>query len=99
MGVVLTKLLLDNATIQVDEKDDNGVPTGKSLRQLAFSHKIENTYDDKGKAWWKKYGMVTMNDALIHKLSEEEVCSVSAKLTIFCCSVLAISLLVQRQQH
>lgn len=70
---MLTNLLLQTAKIEVDELDKHGRLTGNIVEEPAFAHSLVNTYDEKGKGWWKKFGMVTMHDALIHKLSDEEV--------------------------
>ena len=69
----MTKLLIQSATVDVDERDEGGKLTGRTIQEPAFSHGITNTYDDKGKGWWKKFGMVTMHPAVMTKLSDTEV--------------------------
>lgn len=73
VGVVLTKLLMDTATVEVPDCDDQGHKTGTKTEQPAFWHGLVNGYDEKGKGWWKKFGMVTMHDELLRRLSDEEV--------------------------
>lgn len=85
VGVVLTSLLVDTATVDVDERDKDGKLTGRVVQAPAFSHALKNAYDDKGKGWWKKFGMITMHDSLMSKLSDQEVgfpsaCSSPTKL-------------------
>jgi len=71
--VVLTKLLMQTAKIDVPERDAEGNTTGVTTEQAAFWHGLVNGYDDKGKGWWKKFGMVTMHDHLVSRLSDDEV--------------------------
>lgn len=73
VGVALTKLLLDTATIDVPLRDANGKLTGKEIEEPAFVHGLVNGYDDKGKGWWKKFGMVTMHNELQQRLTDKEV--------------------------
>jgi len=80
--VVLTKLLMDTATVEVPDCDDQGHKTGTKT-EPAFWHGLVNGYDDKGKGWWKKFGMVTMHDELLRRLSDEEVCYQSPQ-TVVC---------------
>ena len=69
----MTKLLIQSATVDVDVKDKDGKLTGQTIQEPAFSHGITNGYDEKGKGWWKKFGMVTMHPAVLNKLSDTEV--------------------------
>lgn len=71
--MALTKLLIQSATVDVDERDKGGKLTGRTFQEPAFSHGITNTYDEKGKGYWKKFGMVTMHPAVMTKLSDTEV--------------------------
>ena len=73
VGAVLTKLLMDTAQIDVAQRDAWGRKTGPAVGQPAFWHGLVNGYDDKGKGWWKKFGMVTMHDDLLHRLTDQEV--------------------------
>ncbi len=82
--MVLTKLLIDTATIEVPDYNKKGHKTGTKTEQPAFWHGLVNGYDDKGKGWWKKFGMVTMHDELLRRLSDEEVCYQSPQ-TVVCC--------------
>lgn len=82
--MVLTKLLIDTATVDVPDCGDKGRKTGTKTEQPAFWHGLVNGYDDKGKGWWKKFGMVTMHEELLRRLSDEEVCYQSLQ-TVLCC--------------
>ncbi|DBB17271.1 TPA: hypothetical protein ACH3X3_014319 [Trebouxia sp. C0006] len=73
VGVVLTKLLIDTATIDVPDCNNKGHKTDTRSEQPAFWHGLVNGYDDKGKGWWKKFGMVTMHEELLRRLSDKEV--------------------------
>jgi len=84
VGVVLTKLLMDTATIEVHECDNKGHKTGAKTEQPAFWHGLVTGYDEKGKGWWKKFGMVTMHDELLRRLSDEEVFYRSPQTVLFC---------------
>lgn len=84
VGVVLTKLLMDTATIEVADCDVKGDPTGTKTEQPAFWHGLVNGYDEKGKGWWKKFGMVTMHEDLLRRLTDEEVCYQSPQIVLFC---------------
>ena len=61
IGAVLCKADADGNQITVEEP--------------AFGHElVRGFYDEKGKGWWKKYGMVSMHDSLMDRLTNSEVC-------------------------
>ena len=66
-------MLLDSAKVMVDEKDEFGNLTGQQVEEPALVHTLMNTYDDKGKGWWKKFGMIIMHDEVLRQLSDQEV--------------------------
>ena len=76
IGVVLFAQLAKTAKVEVPVLDEEGNPTGKTQDEQAFWHALIHGYDDKGKGWWKKYGMVFMHDDVLRRLTDKEVCVV-----------------------
>ena len=74
VGAVLFTLLAKTATIDVPALDNEGQQTKERKEEPAFWHSLVHGYDDKGKGWWKKFGMVFMHDAVFSRLTDEEVC-------------------------
>lgn len=80
VGAVLFTLLAKTATIDMPVLDDEGNPIlnekGKvkeTKEEQAFWHSLVHGYDDKGKGWWKKFGMVFMHDGVFGRLTDKEV--------------------------
>ena len=75
----MCKLLMDSAKLDVVKTDADG--NQFTVDEPAFEHElIRGFYDDKGKGWWKKYGMVSMHDGLMERLTNSEVCASTCPL-------------------
>ena len=72
IGAVLCKLLMVPAKLDVVRADADGNQI--TVEEPAFQHElVRGFYDEKGKGWWKKYGMVSMHDSLMDRLTNSEV--------------------------
>ena len=69
----MAKLLMDTATIDVPQHDAKGNVIGSKEEPAIFYELMSGFYDSHGKGWWKRFGMVSMHDEVISRLTNSEV--------------------------
>ena len=64
---------MDTAKIDVPQRDAEGNVTGSVEEPAIFHQLVSGHYDPKGKGWWKRFGMVSMHDEVMARLTSSEV--------------------------